>query len=322
MTKKNLFFKIGSFFHRSILSNSLIPLILVVLFFLGISLSSFASSSEKDIVVAIIDTGVDINHPLIKDHLWSNPLEKNNGKDNDGNGYAGDLHGWNFVSNNNDVTDNHGHGTHIAGIILQKAQSSRVKFMILKYYDPLISNDDNLQSSVKAIYYAIQMKANIINYSGGGKSRSSNEEAAIREAQKRGILFVAAAGNEGRNTDFVGFYPADYKLSNIISVAAMDSHKRILASSNYGSKTVDIVAPGKDIYSSLPGGGYGPMTGTSQATAWVSGLIVALLTRVENTWTPEKIKLLLEKIATKDKSLSKKIRTKSRIANLQALNIN
>lgn len=289
-----------------------------------VSFSSFADSfvEHKDIVVAIIDTGVDIHHPLIRNHLWVNPYEKNNGKDNDGNGYAGDIHGWNFVSNNNDLSDNHGHGTHVAGIILQKARSQRLKFMILKYYDPFSSNDDNLLNTVKAIRYATAMKADIINYSGGGDSRSPLEEAAIRDAQKHGILFVAAAGNEGRNTDLVGFYPAGYRLSNIISVAAMDSQKRLLASSNYGSRTVDIVAPGKDIYSSLPGGRYGPMSGTSQATAWVSGLAAALLLKMEKSWTPENIKKLLEKVATKDHSLSKKVHSESRISSLQALNIN
>ncbi len=160
-----------------------------ILFFpLLLSLSLSAQAEDRDIVVAIIDTGIDVNHPLIKSHLWVNPNEKANGSDNDGNGYAGDLHGWNFVSNNNDISDNHGHGTHVAGIILQKAHSDRVKFMILKYYDPFITTDDNLLNTVKAIHYAIKMKANIINYSGGGDIKSPLEEAAIRDAQKQGIL--------------------------------------------------------------------------------------------------------------------------------------
>lgn len=306
MTKQNIFPKISLLFFTVFIS----------------SLTEAVSENQKrDIIVAIIDTGVDVNHPLIRDHLWNNPKEKNNKKDNDGNGYAGDLHGWNFVSNNNDISDNHGHGTHIAGIILQKARSPRVKFMILKYYDPFSTNENNILATVKALHYAIKMKADIINYSGGGSSRSPLEEAAIRDAQKQGILLIAAAGNEGRNTDLVGFYPAGYHLSNVISVAAMDSQKRLLASSNYGPHTVDIVAPGKDVYSSLPGGRYGPMTGTSQATAWVSGLAAAILLKMEKAWTPENIKKILEKVATKDHSLSQKIRTESRISNLQALNM-
>ncbi|KYG63049.1 serine protease [Bdellovibrio bacteriovorus] len=274
---------------------------------------------DRDIVVAIIDTGVDINHPLIRDHLWVNPNDQKNTLDDDGNGYADDLHGWNFVSNNSDISDNHGHGTHVAGIILQKAKTQKVKFMILKYYDPLQSGDDNLLATVKAIRYATKMKADIINYSGGGDSRSPLEEAAIRDAQKQGIVFVAAAGNEGRDTDRVGYYPAGYRLSNIISVAAVDSRKRLLASSNYGSKSVDIAAPGKNVFSSLPGGRYGFMTGTSQATAWVSGLVASLLARSEKSLRPEDIKRYLEQSATKDRMLTKKIRTQSRISSLASL---
>ncbi|WP_415062119.1 S8 family peptidase [Bdellovibrio sp.] len=295
--------------------------ILFLVLTLTLSVSALAEE-PRDIVVAIIDTGVDISHPLIRNHLWVNPREQKNAFDDDGNGYADDLHGWNFASNNNDLSDNHGHGTHVAGIILQKARSQRVKFMILKYYDPLKSGDDNLLSTVKAIRYAIKMKADIINYSGGGDERSPLEEAAIRDAQKQGILFVAAAGNEGRNTDRVGFYPAGYRLSNIISVAAMDSRKRLLASSNYGSQSVDIVAPGKNVFSSLPGGKYGFMTGTSQATAWVSGLAASLLTQSDRSWTPETIKKFLEQNAVRDRQLSKKIRSQARISNLAAMTFN
>ena len=293
-------------------------LLLPLLIALPVSVS--LAQEPRDIVVAIIDTGMDVNHPLLKKHLWVNPHETSLDKDNDGNGYAGDLHGWNFASNNSDLSDNHGHGTHVAGIILQKAKSARVKFMILKYYDPDKSGDENLLNTVKAIRYATKMKADIINYSGGGDTRSPLEEAAIRDAQKKGILFVAAAGNEGRNTDRIGYYPAGYRLSNIISVAAMDARKRLLATSNYGSQSVDIVAPGNHILSSLPGGRYGYMTGTSQATAWVTGLVASVLTNSAKAWTPEEVKNVLEKNAIKDSLLSDKIRTQARISSLQAMN--
>ncbi|WP_253720832.1 S8 family peptidase [Bdellovibrio bacteriovorus] len=296
--------------------------LLVLFLFVNLAAQAQADTNalkDRDIVVAIIDTGVDVNHPLIRDHLWVNPNDQKNTIDDDGNGYADDLHGWNFVSNNSDISDNHGHGTHVAGIILQKAKTQKVKFMILKYYDPLQSGDDNLLATVKAIRYATKMKADIINYSGGGDSRSPLEEAAIRDAQKQGIVFVAAAGNEGRDTDRVGYYPAGYRLSNIISVAAVDSRKRLLASSNYGSKSVDIAAPGKNVFSSLPGGRYGFMTGTSQATAWVSGLVASLLARSEKSLRPEDIKRYLEQSATKDRMLTKKIRTQARISTLASL---
>lgn len=274
---------------------------------------------EREIVVAIIDTGVDLTHPMIRENLWVNPRERENGKDSDGNGYADDLHGWNFVLNNNDLIDHHGHGTHVTGIIQQRTRSARVKFMILKYYDPTIPAADNLLNTVKAIRYATRMKADIINYSGGGDERSPMEEAAIRDAQKQGILFVAAAGNEGRNTDVKGYYPAGYSLSNIISVAALDSRKRLLASSNFGTRTVDIAAPGKNIFSALPGGKYGYMSGTSQATAWVTGLAASLM--LQKKWpqpSPELIKSELLQKGVKDQILAQKIRDQTRISALQA----
>ncbi len=251
------------------------------------------AQENRDIIVAIIDTGVDIDHPLIRNNLWKNPKETFSGRDDDGNGFAGDVHGWNFVLNSHDLSDQMGHGTHIAGIISQQAKSHRVKFMILKYYDPLKSGAVNLLNTVKAIRYATQMGADIINYSGGGDDRSPMEEAAIREAQNKGILFVAAAGNEGRNTDLFGFYPAGYRLSNIISVAALDKQKRLLTSSNFGA-SVDLAAPGKNIYSSLPGGKYGLMSGTSQATAWVSGFAARYLVQSHGTLPANEIKKLLK----------------------------
>lgn len=271
----------------------------------------------RDIVIAIIDTGIDMNHPMFRDHLWTNPQEINNGKDNDGNGFAGDFHGWNFSSQTGDINDEHGHGTHIAGIILRKADSPRIKFMILKYYDPNKSGEANLQSSIEAIRYATKMKADIINYSGGGDVRSPLEEAAIRDAQKQGIVFVAAAGNEGRNTDRDGYFPAGYRLSNIISVAAVDADQKLLESSNFGSESVDIAAPGKNILSALPGGRFGFMSGTSQATAWVTGLVASLLLQSEKTLNPEQIKNALLKNATRDSLLAKKIRSEARISSLQ-----
>ncbi|MCB0350070.1 MAG: S8 family serine peptidase [Bdellovibrionales bacterium] len=235
---------------------------------------------NKKIVVAVIDTGIDRIHPELKENLWSNPLEIENGIDDDGNGLIDDIHGWNFTSQNADITDNHGHGTHIAGII--KTLAPDVSLMILKYYDPGTKSKDNLINTVKAIDYAVKMNANIINYSGGGKSRNSEEEAAIKRAEAKGIIFVAAAGNEKSNSDITGFYPAAYDLPNIISVTATDQEVQILKSSNYGQATVDIAAPGKDIYSTIPGGHHGKMTGTSQATAFVTGAAALVLSKYQS----------------------------------------
>ena len=255
------------------------------------------TQGSKDIVVAVIDTGIDEKHRDLAENLWVNAGEtgtdKNgkdkatNGVDDDGDGFIDDVHGWNFVGNNNSLVDNHGHGTHIAGIIGARGGNSgvngvapHVSIMVLKYYDPKASNSNNLKNTVDAIKFAVKMHANIINYSGGGTDYSSEEFAAVKEAQKAGILFVAAAGNERSNSDESGkhYYPADYGLSNIISVTAVNKEDtKVLASSNYGVRTVDIAAPGENIYSTLPGGGFGLMTGTSQATAFVTGVAALVM---------------------------------------------
>ncbi|QDK37293.1 S8 family peptidase [Bdellovibrio sp. NC01] len=283
--------------------------------------SSFTAPAQdrvdRDIVIAIIDTGAEVNHPLIKENIWTNPKEVINGIDDDGNGFVDDVHGWDFVSHSTDLSDNNGHGTHIAGIIQQRAQSAHVKYMILKYYDNGKAEEDNVTATIAAIKYATKMKVDIINYSGGGYDRNPKEEEAIKEAQRQGILFVAAAGNGGINTDTFGYYPASYKLSNIISVAAMDSAKHLIDSSNYGSQSVDLAAPGKRILSSLPGGQYGYMTGTSQATAWVSGLAASLMLQ-KKTYVPEEIKRQLEKRGVRDLSLANKTKSQVRISSLQS----
>lgn len=253
------------------------------------------SQGSKEILVAVIDTGLDTHHRVLRENLWTNPGEtgvdalgrdkSSNGIDDDGNGYIDDVHGWNFAGNNNDLSDSHGHGTHVAGIIQSVAPKTGI--MVLKYYDPNASGEDNLTNTVKAIRYAIKMNAKIINYSGGGTTKYPDEELAIREAQQKGILIVAAAGNERTNSDINGFYPADYGLSNIISVTAVDENRKVLPSSNYGINTVDIAAPGKNIVSTLPGGKFGTMTGTSQATAFVTGTAVLLIS--EGYKNPESI---------------------------------
>lgn len=253
-----------------------------------------AQADNRKITVAVIDTGADVSHPGLRGDIWKNPGESGldalgrdkatNGVDDDGNGFIDDFQGWNFSSNTNDVRDNNGHGTHIAGIIggsngTFSSAASDVNLMILKYYDPFSNGLNNLEASIRAIDYAIQMKADIINYSAGGIQRSVAEEAAVRRAQKAGILFIAAAGNEKSNSDYVKYFPANYGLSNILSVTAIDSDHKVLPSSNYGVNSVDLAAPGKNILSTLPGGLYGTMTGTSQATAAVSATAARVMAK-------------------------------------------
>lgn len=234
---------------------------------------------KQEVVVAVIDTGIDTTHPELKENLWTNPGESgldSNGNskatnliDDDLNGFVDDVHGYSFADNSAHLDDNHGHGTHVSAII--KSVNPSVKIMSIKYCDPAKNPNANLANSIKAIRYAVKMGANIINYSGGGFGSSSEERQALELALNHRILVVAAAGNENADTDIAKYFPAGYALENILSVTAIDPSLKVLSSSNFGPKSVLIAAPGQDIYSALPNGKFGTMTGTSQATAFVSG---------------------------------------------------
>lgn len=296
------------------------------------------SRGSKDIIVAVIDTGIDIEHEDIKNNLWKNPgetgIDKNgrdkatNKIDDDDNGFVDDVYGWNFVSNTNNLEDNHGHGCHISCLIGAEAGNGKgisgiapqVSLMILKYYDPKFPNADNLKNTVKSIEYAVSMGAHIINYSGGGTEYSQEEFEAVKKASQKGILFVAAAGNEKTNSDKNKYYPADYGLDNIISVTAIDPVTQVLPSSNYGVETVDIAAPGHEILSCMPKNSYGKMTGTSQATAFVSGAAAIIMAHKKISDPLETKKYIL---ATGDvnSTLSNKTRTSRKLNLFKALTI-
>lgn len=251
--------------------------------------------NDEEILVAIIDTGGDISHPEIASRLWVNEGEvgldakgrdkSKNGMDDDRNGYIDDVHGWNFVDGSPDLKDHHGHGTHIGGIISQVAPHARLMF--LKYYDPKSSQPSSMTGTVNAIRYATRMGAKIINFSAGGRVPYAAEKIAIANARDAGVLFVTAAGNEGLDTDIFPYYPASYRLSNILAVAAVGPSKRLLPISNFGKRTVHIAAPGDAIFSALPQSQHGNMTGTSQATAFATGAAALLLSRSHPRLAPE-----------------------------------
>ena len=252
-----------------------------------------STAAANPITVAIVDTGIDPTHPDLANNLWTNPNEiPDNGIDDDGNGFVDDIHGWNFAQNNNLLTDHHGHGTHIAGIIAgQNTAGQNVagpKLMILKYYDAQASAQTNLENMIKAFRYALKMKAQVINFSGGGPGFNAEEAQVLKEAEEKNVLVVAAAGNDGANSDLQKYYPADYGFSNIISVTAIDCKNQTPPYANYGIHTVDIAAPGDKILSTLPNGRTGEMSGTSQATAFVTS-VAALLIMQNRALSPQEL---------------------------------
>jgi len=259
------------------------------------------------LVVAIIDTGLDLHRASLAGAVWKNPGEtgldlagrskESNGIDDDANGFVDDVSGWNFAQHNSNLFDEHGHGTHIAGLIGAQNSSDAalngvapgVQIMVLKYYDADSTGSEQISALVAAIRYATMMHADLINYSGGGPYPDARERLAIELAGRQGILLVAAAGNERSNSDRSAFYPADYGLSNVVSVGAHTKLSLRVPSSNFGLHSVDLFAPGEKIESTLPMGARGIMTGTSQATAFVTGALALLKSQRPDLKDPAQI---------------------------------
>ncbi len=254
------------------------------------------STGSEDVVVAVIDTGIDYTHPDLAANLWMNPGEiALNGIDDDGNGYVDDVYGANTstgASNPGDPFDNNEHGTHVAGTVGAVGGNGigvvgvnhSVKLMALKFMDA--QGGGRLSDAILAIEYMIDQKVNrgvnvrVANNSWGGGGYSPALHAAIERARAAGIIFVAAAGNAGQDTDLFPAYPAGYEVDNVVAVAAVDRDGTLASFSNRGAESVDIVAPGVDIVSTLPGNNYGQLSGTSMAAPHVAGAL-ALLFAIE-----------------------------------------
>lgn len=252
-------------------------------------------------IVGVIDTGVDYTHPDLINNIWKNPGETGGGKetngiDDDGNGYIDDFRGWDFFNNDNNPMDGYGHGTHVAGTIGAEGNNGigvtgvnwKVKIMPIQIFSSSGAAASNF-AIAQAIQYATANGADVTNNSWGGGPFSM----AIYNAILAGRLFVAAAGNYAQNNDISPFYPATYNLNNIISVQATDHNDNLAGFSNYGATTVDLAAPGVNIYSTLPVGGslmgsnYGYSSGTSMATPHVAGAAALMVATRRDRGLPD-----------------------------------
>jgi subtilisin family serine protease len=253
------------------------------------------------VTVAIVDTGVDLLHPDLAGRFWRNNGEtgagrETNGLDDDGNGFVDDWQGWDFANNDNDPRDDHGHGTHVAGIVAATANNGLgvagaaslgcpAQIMALKV---LKSSGEGTDSDVAAaVRYAAEQGARVINLSLGDPAETPAIGIAIEDATAQGALVVAAAGNSGR---FGVYYPAAYE--DAVAVAASDSANRRAYFSAYGPQ-VDLTAPGVGIFSTLRNNGYGTLSGTSMATPHVAAA-AALLASQPQFDSPAKIRAALE----------------------------
>ncbi|TSD01109.1 MAG: subtilase family serine protease [Parcubacteria group bacterium Athens0714_25] len=247
------------------------------------------TTGSGDVVVAVIDTGIDYNHPDLAQNIWNNPSEiAGDGIDNDGNGFIDDIHGWDFYNNDSDPMDDRYHGTHCAGTIGAVGNNGigvagvnwNIKMMPVKFLSA--SGSGTTEGAIQSIVYAAVTGADIMSNSWGGGDYSMAEEDAISFANDMGILFVAAAGNSGSNNDLIANYPSNYDIPNVIAVAATDYDDAKADFSNFGLGTVDLGAPGVYIYSTVLNGEYAYLSGTSMATPHVSGVAGLIKSKYPN----------------------------------------
>ena len=235
-------------------------------------------TGRHEVIIAVIDTGVAYDHQDLTDNVWTNNDEiPNNGIDDDNNGYIDDLHGWDFVHDDNEPSDystdvyGDGHGTHVAGTIAAKGDNGigitgvmwQASIMPLQIFDlfqtgSFLEGQIQLSNIINSIEYAVENGAKIVNCSFGGGPYSQFQYDMISYSNQNGVLIVAAAGNDTNNNDAYPFYPASYDLPNIISVAGTNEQDELANYSNYGLSTVDVAAPGghewpnANIYSTTP----------------------------------------------------------------------
>ena len=295
------------------------------------------TTGSFDTVVGVIDEGIDVNHPDLRDNIWTNSGEVAGNKiDDDGNGYVDDVNGYDFANNDATVYDpdpisrkGDEHGTHVAGTIAAvgnngigvagvnwQAQVASLKF--------LGADGGYTSDAIEAINYAVAEGMDISNNSWGGGGRSQALEDAIRRADSAGHIFIAAAGNGGSDgvgdaNDATPHYPAGYNLPNVLAVAATDDTDRLASFSNFGATSVDLAGPGGGIMSTLPGGRYGRYSGTSMASPHVAGVAALIESQQPGPAGDAEIKSQLLRYVDEKASLQGEVATNGRLNALGSL---
>ena len=286
-------------------------------------------TGSKDVLVAVIDTGIQWDHPDLSGNLYTNPGESGdlatNGVDDDGNGFIDDVHGWNFAAKSSNSSDDQGHGSHCAGTIGGSGNNSigvagvnwQVTMMPVKFLDA--QGGGTLQGAVEAINYARTMGAKIMSNSWGGGGASQALKEAIEKARDAGILFVAAAGNDGTDNDSRPVYPAAYPVENVLAVSAVDNQGGLADFSNFGKKTVHVAAPGVNVMSSTKGSSYRSLSGTSMACPHVSG-VGALLLSINPSMSYSELKERIMKTSQPLASVRRKVVSRGMVSAYNAIN--
>jgi subtilisin family serine protease len=253
-------------------------------------------TGNPNFAVAVIDTGIQTNHPDLAANIWSNPNEvAGNGIDDDGNGRIDDINGWDFVNNDNNPMDDNGHGTHCAGTIGGVGNNGvgvvgvvwRTKLVGLKFLSA--GGSGSTSAALSALQYCVGKNIKVSNNSWGGGGFNQSMANALTTAAGIGHLFVAAAGNAGTNNDASPSYPASYSNPNVIAVAATASNDTLASFSQYGATSVDLGAPGVNIVSTYPTNSYATLSGTSMATPHVAGVVTAVYGQ-NPSWTYQQVR--------------------------------
>lgn len=289
------------------------------------------TQGSNDIIVAVIDTGIDLSHPDLAPNAWINPGEvPGNSIDDDRNGFIDDVKGWNFADKNNDTGPGFDiHGTHVSGTIGASGNNAqgvtgvawRVKLMALKFIN---GTKGKTSHAVRSINYAVEQRragqnVRVINASWGGEGDSDSLREAISAAGNAGILFVCAAGNggadfRGDDNDELPFFPSQLsdEMNAVISVSALNRSDNLASFSNFGHSTVSLGAPGVEVMSTLPSGNYGQLNGTSMATPHVAGAAVLVWAR-EPDLTPAQVKARLLATSVPVLSIASKTESSARV---------
>ncbi len=286
------------------------------------------TKGSEEVVVAVLDSGVDYTHPDLQGNMWERSDSIPAYRD-DELGEFNDLHGYNGTDRIADPMDDNGHGTHCAGIIGAEGNNGigvtginwKVKIMPLKFLGR--GGFGTTEDAIEAINYAIDRKKagvnlRVISASWGSTSYSKALEDTIKAAGDEGILFIAAAGNDGSNNDRYPHYPSNYDLPNVISVAALDRNDQLASFSNFGVKTVHVAAPGKEILSTWLKGDYREASGTSMATPYVTG-VAALIIAHESRIPMDRLKQRLMNSVDKLDQLDGKVASGGRICAANAM---
>ena len=244
---------------------------------------AWTQSRGDGVIVAVLDSGVQVDHPDLAGSLWTNPGEvAGNGVDDDRNGFVDDVHGANIISPRASANDDEGHGTHVAGIVAARAGNATggvgiapgARIMAVKVLDANRAGNSSLLA--RGIRYAIDHGARILNISLNGDGTSPDLDEALRYANDNGASVVTSAGNNSRNLDLSPSYPASSPLPAVLSVTAIEPSGSLLSVANRGLNSVDIAAPGASILSTARGSRYEHRAGTSMAAPFVAGSLALL----------------------------------------------